>query len=204
MANTNAPFGFQDIGSLAGMVPNAGLDWGKILYSYATQIFRGDPIIRATTGYINQAAPSTTQILGVFNGVNYYSTAAKQPVQGPYWPAGSPSGTLDAAGSFISNPNAMFLVQTANSNTTASAATLANVGMTAQFAIGTGNTATGRSGAYLDLYQAGDTATHPFKIVALASTILQPGSPGADDTTAYNWVIVGFNFQVYRSAVGHA
>lgn len=204
MANTNSPFGFQDSGSLSGVVPNSGLDQGLILNSYGTQIFRGDPIIRATSGYIQQAAAGTTQILGIFMGCEYYSTAAKQPLWSPYWPAGTPS-TLNAKAYFISNPNNVFLVQTANSNTTASAATIANVGMTAQFSLGAGgNTSNGISGAYLDLYQAGDTTTQPFKIVALASTYLAPGSPGSDDTTAYNWVYASFNFQVYRSLDGHS
>lgn len=204
MANTNAPFGFLEYNSTQGTFFNGGLSTGQILYSYATQIFAGDPVDLATTGLLNQGTADTTQIYGVFRGCKYYSTAAKQPVWSRFWPAGSPSGTLNGEGYVITNPNATFLVQTGNSNTTASPATQANVGMTATFAIGTGNTTTGASGAYLDLYQAGNVGTQPFKIIALASSFLVAGSPGSDDTTAYNWVLVGFNYQYFRSLDGHS
>ena len=204
MANVNAPFGFQPFGVIQGMAPNFGFTPRKIAYGNATAIFQGDPVTTLTTGYIAQSTAGTTQIAGVFwGGVEYYSTAGKIPLQRNYWP-GSDT-TIDPFPAFIiSNPNATFLVQTGNSNTAASAATLANVGMTANFAITAGNTANGRSGAYLDLYQAGSVTTQPFRILQLASDFLQPGAPGADPTTAYNWVLVGFNFQEMRSTTGHA
>jgi len=204
MANTNSPFGFIPYGSIQGMAPNFGLTPRKILYTNATAIYKGDPVTTQTTGYIAQSVAGTTQIAGVFwGGCEYYSVAGKIPLQRPYWP-GSDAAADPFPAFIISNPNATFLVQTGNSNTTASAATLANVGMTANFAIGTGNTTTGASGAYLDLYQAGNTSTQPFRILQLGSDFLESGSPGSDPTTAYNWVLVGFNFQEMRSTTGHS
>lgn len=216
MANTNAPFGFIPYGVIQGMAPNFGLTPRKILYTNTTQIFTGDPVTTQTTGYIAQSsAPSgTTQIAGIFwGGCEYYSTSGKIPRQNTYWP-GSDANADPFPSFIISNPNSTFLVQVANSNTAAAAsntATLANVGMTANFAFGTGNgtasvgnTASGRSTAYLDLYQAGNTATQPFRILQLGSDFLPAGSPGSDPTTPYNWVLVGFNNQEMRTTAGHS
>lgn len=208
MANTNAPFGFQPWAPMEGTVGNLGFTPRKIYKSDTTAIFKGDPVFTQTTGYISQAVRGTTQIAGVFwGGCYYYSTAGKIPLQNIYWP-----GTTDAAADpypalIIANANATFLVQTGNSNTTASPATLANIGMTANFSFtnsGVGNTSTGMSVAYLDLYQANDTTTQPFKILRLGSEFLEAGSPGSDPATAYNWVLVGFNFSESRSLNGHA
>lgn len=205
MANINAPFGFLPDGVLQGMVPNLGHDNGLIALAYATQTFKGDPLVRATSGYLQQAAAGTTQIAGVFfGGVEYYSIIGKIPVSSPYWP-GAGVSNVDGNAQFISNSNATFIAQTGNSNTAASPATQANVGMTANFALGAGgNTTTGASSAYLDLYQAGSVVTQPFKILALASSFLLAGAPGSDDTTPYNWVLVGLNFAESRSFTGHA
>ena len=62
------------------------------------------------------------------------------------------------------------------------------IGQYAQFAIGTGNPFTGRSGAYLN--SLGTTVTFPFIVRDLR--VWPPSAPGADPTTAYNQVIVGF------------
>ena len=153
MANVNSPFGFLPYGTIAGMAPNMGFFPRKILYSNSTPIFTGDPVTTQTTGYIAQSsADGSTQVAGIFWGCEYYSTAGKIPKQSPYWPGSDAANDVFPA-FVIMNPNATFLVQTANSNTTASAATLSNVGMTANFAYAStnGNTTTGRSTAYLDL-----------------------------------------------------
>jgi hypothetical protein len=69
------------------------------------------------------------------------------------------------------------------------------VGQYAQFAIGTGNNNTGTSGAYLN--SLGSTVTYPFIVTDLITS--PPGANGSDPTTAYNWVVVGFNNQLART-----
>ena len=54
---------------------------------------------------------------------------------------------------------------------------------------------TGISGAYLN--SVGTTVTFPFIVVDLVT--FPPGANGADPTTAYNWVVVGFNNQIMRT-----
>ena len=152
-------------------------------------------------------------VAGVFVGCKYLSTSQKRTVWSSYWPGSDANGDVYAY--VITDPNAQFLVQTANSNTTATAVGLANVGQNIGInyndftATGeaNGNTATGQSTFFADQYTlaanypAGyaSAGALPFRIVSLLN--YQPGatSPlvsvnGADPTTAYNKIVVGFNY----------
>ena len=214
MANINQPFGFTPIWSLNGTVTNFGFDPKRILKTDTTAIFRGDPVLTGTSteaGYIRQSAGgASVQVAGIFWDCEYYSIAGKIPIMRPTWP-----GTADAASNpfpanIISNPQARFMVQTGASSGTVVAAAQSNVGNTCDFAYtgasNVGNTTTGISSAYLDLFTAVASAgtTLPFRILGLASDYLSPGSPGSDNTTPYNWVIVGFNFQELRTVTAVA
>ena len=59
--------------------------------------------------------------------------------------------------------------------------------------IGTGNTATGISGAYIDISTVNTTSTLPFRIVSLYSQVAPAGVNGTDDTSSYNMAVVTFN-----------
>ena len=148
-------------------------------------------------GYITQAAAGTTVLAGIFVGCEYLSVAQKRRVWSNYWPGADANG--DVLAYVVDDPNARFVVQ-GNSTTFNISGTLTNytsspVGQYAQFAIGTGNTANGLSGAYLNTL--GTVITYPFIVVDL--TTFPPGAPGADPTTANNWVVVGFNNEVFRT-----
>jgi hypothetical protein len=99
----------------------------------------------------------------------------------------------------VNDPNARFVVMgnstTFNISGTLTSWTSSPVGQYAQFAIGTGNANTGQSGAYLN--SLATTATFPFIVTDLIT--FPPGSNGADPTTAYNWVVVGFNNALTRT-----
>lgn len=151
-------------------------------------------------------------VAGVFVGCKYLSTSQKRTVWSSYWPGSDASS--DAYAYCITDPNAQFLVQTANSNTTATAVGLASVGQNIGFNYNdsatagetNGNTATGQSTYFADQYTLSANyaagyyanAALPFRIIGLYN--YQPGqtSPlvsinGADPTTAYNKIVVGFN-----------
>lgn len=200
MANTNAPFGFQQYQGGAGGAPTFAQSSRRIASGNATPIFNGDPVmpvITTATGYITQAAPGTTVLAGIFVGCKYLSTSQKRTVWSNYWPGADATGDVEAY--VIDDPNARFKVQgnstTFNITGTLSAWTSSPVGQYAQFAIGTGNTANGISGAYLNAL--GTTVTYPFIVVDLI--VAPPGGPGTDPTTAYNWVVVGFNNEIMRT-----
>ena len=200
MANTNSPFGFDQYYGGSGGAPTFAQSTRLIASTNATAIFNGDPVmpvISTANGYITQAAPGTTTLAGIFNGCKYLSTSQKRIVWSSYWPGSDATGDVEAY--IIDDPNAQFSVMgnstTFNITGSLTTVTSSKVGQYAQFAIGTGNTASGQSGAYLD--SVATTATFPFIVRGLIT--FPPGAPGADPTTAYNQVIVGFNNEWMRS-----
>lgn len=204
MANTNTPFGFRQYGG-TGVTPTYEQVVMSISSSYATAIYENDPVVQINTGYIQQASSNSVAVAGIFVGCKYLSVSQKRTVWMPYWPGSDASGDVTAY--VITDPGAQFIVQTANSNTTATAVGLANVGNNIGFAIGTGNTSTGQSGAYADQFTINTTATLPFRIISLANYTPGATSPlaginGNDPTTAYNCIVVGFNNAVGKSLTG--
>lgn len=200
MANTNAPFGFRQYQGGAGGVPTFAQTSRRIASSNSTPIYYGDPVMPVTgtaNGYITQAAPGTTTLAGIFVGCKYLSVSQKRTVWSNFWPGSDANGDVTAY--VIDDPNSRFVVQgngtTFNIGGTLTTYTSSPVGQYAQFAIGSGNTATGMSGAYLN--SLGTTVTFPFVVVDLITA--PPGGPGTDPTSAYNWVVVGFNNEWLRS-----
>ena len=198
MANTLAPFGLSQVGGIPGAAPSFAMAAYPILYSDTTKIYTNDPVKIGSNGYIAQwtAGTGVSQLFGIFAGCKYLSTSQAKVVWSPYWPGADVASTAQSSIEAYVVPlspgsGQRFVVQTANSSTTAVAVTQADVGQNADIALGTGSTLTGRSGAYLDINTFGTTATLPFRIVSL-----YPGGNagnGADATTAYNWVIVQAN-----------
>ena len=202
MANTLAPNGFQQFQG-TGTTPSYEQTTLAIASGNTVPIFAGDPVVQATgttgigTGYIAQAAPPVSLAVSgivVTAGVAVATFAAQT--------------FAPAVGSTV-----VF------SNTTATAVGLANVGQNIGFYLnsannstsptvgnGGGNTMTGISGAYADQYSLSANspqgyyanAVLPFRVVSLFDYVPGATSPlvsinGADPTTAYNKIVVGFN-----------
>lgn len=204
MANTQAAFGFRHIGYIGGSSPDYQLSTGVIASAYATKIFRGDPVIlNASTGKIEQATNASattyaTTLAGVFDGC-MYTPVGGTPQWSPFWPAGGAS--VDAVAYFIDSPNALFLAAALNTSITQ-----ARVGENVSFVTGTGNTATGYSGATVDQSSLNTTLTLPFRIVAPvtnAGNFGQVGN-GNDPTTPFGWCVVAFNNQNFKTQTGIA
>jgi hypothetical protein len=152
-------------------------------------------------------------VAGIIEGCEYLSVASKSKVWSKYWPGSDANGDVTAY--FCNDPNAQFIVQTANSNTTATAVGQAFIGQNIGFALGAGSTTNFLSTAYADQYTlaanfpAGYAANNllPFRINALANYTPGANSPlqsinGNDWTTAYNRIIVGWNNSMPRSFAG--
>ena len=182
MANTNTPFGFRQY-SGTGSAPTYEQVAMTIASGNSTAIYFGDPVVPLNTGYIAQAASNSIQIAGIFVGCKYLSVSQKRTVWSNYWPGSDANGDVEAY--VVNDPNAKFVAQS-DSTGVAFADINANIG----FAIGTGNSATGISGAYLDTSTLNTTNTLPFRVVSLVSA-----PPGANGTQsgAYNWAVVAFN-----------
>ena len=217
MSNIFAPFGFRQYRGTGSMSTYETVRM-RIASGNATAIYTGDAVVPVTgtsTGYIKRATASTVAFSGIFVGCKYLSKSMARTVWMPYWPGSDANGDVEAY--VVSDPLAQFVVQTGNSNTTAAASGLANIGKLCNIGTavdnaaqtgGGGNTANGQSQMYLDLYTIATTATLPFQIVDVYTDVV-PGSVGGntgvgsttnplatngtDTTSAYNYVIVGFN-----------
>lgn len=191
MTNTLAPFGFSHIGYLDGQAPTFAGQPRLISSSNATKIYRGDPVTTLSSGLITQASAGTTQIAGIFDSCSYLSIAQGKQVWSQYWPGSDAAGNVTAY--VISSPNATFLAQALNTQITQG-----NVGNNINFAIGTGSTVNGISGATLDQSTIANTTTLPFRIYSLSNGI----GNGSDNGNPYNYAIVTFNYQDFKSLTG--
>jgi hypothetical protein len=198
MANTQAYFGFTQYQGGAGGAPTFAQSTRRIASSNSTAIFTGDPVmpvVGSANGYITQAAPGTTTLAGIFVGCQYLSTSQKRTVWSSYWPGSDATG--DVIAYVIDDPASRFIVQTSTTafpiTGTTTTQTSGVQGQYAQFSIGTGNTSTGRSGAYLS--SVATTVTFPFIIVDYQIGFQNGGDP----TSQYCNVIVGFNNEIFRS-----
>lgn len=200
MANTAAYYGFLQYQGGAGGAPTFAQSTRRIASSNGTAIYTGDPVTPVAgtgvaTGYITSAANGTQPIAGIFVGCKYTSTSQKRVVWSAYWPGSDATGDVEAY--VIDDPNSRFIVQTSFSGApmtgTATTMTSGIQGQYAAFTMGSGSTATGRSGAYLS--SVSTTITMPFIVVDYAISF----GNGGDPTTQYCNVIVGFNNEMWRS-----
>lgn len=204
MANTLAPFGFAHWGTASGPVnfaSEANPPY-RIASGYGTAIYFGDLVrmnVSGPTGYLEQWAAAdggtATKIpVGIFAGCQFYSSAMRQTIVSNFWPGSGATGDVTAF--VITDPNAEFKVQ---AGVAAVPFTQAMIGQSADIvAAPTGNATTGISGMSLDTPTT--TATFPFKVVNLVTT--PPGANGTDIATAYNYVIVAFNNQMFKNPLG--
>lgn len=192
MANTQAYNGFSQYKG-NGSAPTYEQVVATIASDYTTPIFFGDPVQPAATGYIIVGTGSAT-IAGIFVGCKYLSTSQKRTVWSNYWPGSDNNGTVEAY--IINDPNAQF-VASGDSSTSlwVQAAINANCG----YAIGTGNTANGISGAYLDSTTLNTTSTLPFRIVGY---VVDPPGANGTETGAYRKIIVAFNSVATKQLTG--
>lgn len=192
MANTNAPFGFRNVGTLTG-TPNFRMSERKIASTNGTAIYFGDAVVPVTstaTGYIKQATASTVAMAGIFYGCYYYSTSQRKLIFNNYWPGSDATGDVTAM--VQDDPVGLFQVQSASAGLP-----FAKVGQNVQLNVGTGSTVTGQSGMYVE--SPATTATLPFIIVDVVSS--PPGQSGTDSTTGYNIVTVAFNNEIFKAGL---
>lgn len=191
VTNVSAPFGFRQIKG-TGSAPTYEQVTMAIASTNATAIFFGDavvPVTGAATGYIKQATASTVALAGIFVGCKYLSTAQKRTVWSNYWPGSDATGDVEAY--VVNDPNAQFMVQAGGTNVG-----FASLGQNIQLNVGTGSTATGISGMYVET--PATTATLPFRLVALVAD--PPGVNGTNITGTFNLVIVQFNNTLTRAS----
>lgn len=189
MANTFAPFGFMQQGNTEGASPTFGM-FTRLIAAGDSAVYTNDPLKLLNTGYVSKWTVGTavSQLAGMFMGCQYQSSQGL--IRSPYWPG---SGSVGDVTAFIVPCNlsvpGLFLVQSGNSNTTATPIAFAQIGENIDVAMGTGSTAQGISGAYADQFTLGVTATLPFRIMGLYNGV----GNGSDAASANNWIFVAAN-----------
>ena len=136
MANVDAAFGAKPVRHLTGGVIRA--TEYKIVKEYAANVFTGDFVQLAATGYV-QVGAATNRLLGVFNGCKYTASNG-EVVFKRYWPTGT--ATLndgDVTAYVYDDPNIVWAIQSSGS------ADFADIGNLADIVAGTGSTSTGQS-----------------------------------------------------------
>lgn len=191
MANTNSPFGLRPLGINGAAQPTFQLGTAKIAAGNTHTICRGSLLIRLNTGYVDiwTAAQPVSYAVGVFWGAKYLSTALGRTTQNTFWPGND--SAYDGTVYYIpfTFPCPLFVVQ-ANG----APITFASIGLNADIVVGTDTIkgSLGVSGATLNSTPA-VTATLPFHIEGLWSDYAPSGTPGTDNASNYNLVVVSAN-----------
>lgn len=188
---TNAPNGFQPVKKLDGSAWTGATNPYQITSTYATALFRGDPVTNLADGTIGVGVAGST-CTGVFWGVKYTSSTGVVQFAN-YWP-GNPgvlTGSVVEA-LVIDDPNTVFSVQeTSATGTAGTPLDLAARGLNINFLYTAGSTATGTSAVSINNATEADTSTLNCKILQLDPT------PGNAVGAFANWHVV-LNNHFYR------
>ena len=188
----SAPYGFQPINRVDGM-PYAGQTrLVPIASTYNTAIFAGDLVKIVAAGTIEKFTGTTTgSPVGVCVGVQYVNSLSQfTPAQ--YYPGTS---VTDAYAIVVDDPLAAFKVAVTNAGSAMSSAARAAVGANMSVLVGTGDTATGNSGASV---LAGSEATTAGLVVRVIDTIDETKT--AADT--FVEIVVKINLHQYNNTTG--
>ena len=188
----SAPYGFQAINRVDG-TPYAGQTrLIPIASTYNTAIFAGDLVKIVAAGTIEKFTGTTTgSPSGVFVGVQYVNSLSQfTPAQ--YYPGTS---VTQAFAIVVDDPMAAFKVAVTAANSTMSSAARAAVGSNMSVLAGTGDTATGNSGASV---LAGSEAGTAGLVVRVIDTVDETKT--AADT--FVEIIVKINLHQYNNTTG--
>ena len=156
MANVDAAFGAKPVRHLTGGVIRA--TEYKIVKEYAANVFTGDFVQLAATGYV-QVGAATNRLLGVFNGCKYTASNG-EVVFKRYWPTGTTTlNDGDVTAYVYDDPNIVWAIQSSGS------ADFADIGNLADIVAGAGSTSTGQSG--FEINGTTGTGTAQLRILGL-------------------------------------
>ena len=191
---TNAPNGFQPVKKLDGSAWTGATNPYEIVTTYATAIFRGDPVTIGSSGFLEVGTAGNTCV-GVFWGVKYTDSTGVVRFQN-YWP-GNPGvltgSTVEAL--VIDDPATVFSVQeTSGTGTAGTPLALADRGLNINFLYTAGSTSTGSSAVSINNASEGTSNTLNCKILQLDPT------PGNVVGNFANWHVV-LNNHLYNGGV---
>ena len=188
---TNAPNGFIPVKKLDGSAWTGATNPYQIASTYATALYRGDPVTTLADGTLGVGVAGSTCV-GVFWGVKYTDSTGVVKFMN-YWP-GNPGvltgSTVEAL--VIDDPNTVFSVQETNASGAAGTPlALADRGLNINFLYTSGSTSTGQSAVSINNATEADTNTLNCKILQLDPT------PGNAVGSFANWLVT-INNHFYR------
>jgi hypothetical protein len=191
---TNAPNGFQPVKKLDGSAWTGATNPYEIVTTYATAIFRGDPVTIGSSGFLEVGTAGNTCV-GVFWGVKWTDSTGRVRFEN-YWP-GNPGvltgSTVEAL--VIDDPDTVFSVQeTSGTGTAGTPIALADRGLNINFLYTAGSTATGSSAVSINNASEGTSNTLNCKILQLDPT------PGNAVGSFANWLVI-LNNHLYKGGV---
>lgn len=189
MANSNRPFGLRPVKPQFGGEERFGEY--TIASAYGTSIYQYQPVVLTGTGRNIAAGAGTGEFLvGSFAGCRYIDSTGK-PVYSKYWPASTAakSGTVVKAYVY-DDPDQEFEIQ---GDSTVFAA--ANVGLNADYTVGSGSTVTGLAASVLAGGGLDTTATLMLRVLGLSN---REGAAWG----AYAPLLVRINAHRLRSTTG--
>lgn len=193
---TNAPWGLKparlNYGPYTGQVNSYPVASG-----YGTSMFTNDPVISLADGTIGIGVAGSP-IRGIFMGVKYTDTLGVVRFS-PYWPASTTvfTGTVPEA-LVADDPSLICDCQETNgAGAAGTPLALADRNLNINFAIGTGSTVTGQSGASINNTTEAVTATLNMKILGLTPV------PGNAVGNFANW-FCAINAHEFKGGTGTA
>lgn len=191
---TNAPNGLVPVKKLDGSAWTGATNTYTITSTYATALFRGDPVTILNDGTLGVGSAGAACV-GVFWGVKWIDSTGRVRFEN-YWP-GNPGvltgSTVEAM--VIDDPNTVFSIQeTSGTGTAGTPLALADVGLNANFLYTAGSTATGTSAVSLNNASEATTDTLNLKILGLDQT------PGNAVGNFANWLVT-LNNHRYKTGV---
>lgn len=195
MSNTLAPFGLRAVRKIDGTAPTYAAFPRQILYSDTTPIGKGDLVKDAGAGYIGKSVynSSSHDLLGVFDGCEWYDTGASRPVFNNSWTGTTTALAGSVVGYVIQDLDLVFEVQSTGN----AAVGIADIGTNATFvAAPVVNTITGLSTLTLNADTTATTSTFPMRIVGLSQRV------NNDNASANNIVEVILNDQTFKTLTG--
>lgn len=190
-ANQFAPNGFNFTRNYLNSAPTYQTTIAEIASTNTNSFGHGDIVKMLNTGFIDRALTSDTSFFGVIDWVEYYDTVQQKKIRMEGWLAPSTALAGSVFASVITDPFAVFQVQSSNGGPV----TQASVGRNINFAANAAPNATiGISTAYADFNTIANTATLPFRVVGIFyNNLLGQIGNNYDNTQANNIIEVMAN-----------
>ena len=172
MPNLNSPAGFLPVRNAGGGTMRTNRYY--IAGGLAANIFRGSAVIATNTSkqITVAAAGATTLQIGVFKGCFYVDAGFVTQFR-PYWGSGQTiTANSIVEAEVFDDPLTLFAIQVSG----AAGLVAANVGLLANYVIGTGSTLTGNSADQLDQTTIGSGASLRIEELQAVNSPQQAGS----------------------------